>query len=123
MTTTTKRKAKAPKRMDSYFSVFNSHINNASARADAEFIAQFGQEKFDEVIAPLHAAGIMSVFHDAPTSFTMAWVSLCTYMVNTRLLLRDDTKKRPPRAEGATHSRPYRWRPVPRNAGVAGRKE
>lgn len=69
-------------RMDTYFAVFNLHVNDAGGRADAEFIKQFGQEKFDEEIAPLHKKGIMSIFQKDPTMFTMAWATLVTAYVN-----------------------------------------
>jgi hypothetical protein len=70
------------KRVDAYFSVFNGHVNNAAARANAEFVAQFGQEAYDEHIKPLREAGIMSIFTIDPTPFTMAWVALVTAFVN-----------------------------------------
>ena len=75
-------KAEARSRMDAHFAVFNLHVNDAGRRADAEFIAQFGTRAFEENIAPLHAAGIMSVFDEPPTTFTSAWVALCTAYVN-----------------------------------------
>lgn len=67
------------------FAVFNCHINNASARADAEYVAQFGQKAFDKHIAPLHKAGIMSIFNDKPSMYTMSWVVLVTAYVNEPL--------------------------------------
>lgn len=87
MTTTTEKYAEqltaaAKKRMGTNFAVFNCHVNDAKNRADAEFIAQFGQEKFDEVMTPLHEAGIMEIFNEAPTIYTMAWVTLCAAYVN-----------------------------------------
>jgi hypothetical protein len=69
-------------RMDPGFAVFNGHVNDASDRADAEYVAQFGQASFDEHIKPLHDAGIMSVFNTRPTAQTMAWTSLVTAYVN-----------------------------------------
>jgi hypothetical protein len=69
-------------RMDHQFAVFNNHVNDAGDRADAEFIAQFGQERFDEIIAPLHEEGIMAIFGTEPTIYTMAWVTLCAAYVN-----------------------------------------
>ena len=73
---------KTTRRMDSGFSVFNGQVNNAAERADAEFVAQFGQDKFDEEIAPLHKKGIMSIFDSKPTIHTFAWVALVTAFVN-----------------------------------------
>jgi hypothetical protein len=72
----------AEKRMDSYFSVFNGHVNNADKRANAEFIAQFGQEAYDNEIKPLREKGIMLIFETDPTRLTMAWVALVTAFVN-----------------------------------------
>lgn len=69
-------------RLDASFSVFNSHINDASDRADAEFIAQFGQQKFDAWIKPHHEAGIMGIFQAKPTRWRFAWVALVTAFVN-----------------------------------------
>lgn len=69
-------------RMSVDFAVFNCHMNNAKKRADEEFIAQFGREKFDKVMGPIHRKGIMSIFHKAPTKYTMAWVVLCVAFVN-----------------------------------------
>lgn len=69
-------------RIDARVAVFNCHLNDAENRANAEFIAQFGQEKFDETIAPLHEAGVMGIFNEAPTIYTMAWVTLCAAYVN-----------------------------------------
>lgn len=69
-------------RMSADFAVFNCHVNDASDRADAEFIAQFGQKAFDETIKPLHEEGIMGIFNDEPTPLTMAWVTLVTAFVN-----------------------------------------
>lgn len=73
---------KTMERMEQGWAVFNCHRNDAKERADAEFIAQFGQEIFDEVMAPLHKDGIMAIFHDDPTPETAAWVALCTAYVN-----------------------------------------
>ena len=70
------------KRMTPQFAVFNSHVNNASDRADAEYIAQLGQASWDEHIKPLHDAGIMSVFATKPTHEAFAWVILVTAYVN-----------------------------------------
>lgn len=69
-------------RLDAKFSVFNLHTNDAGKKADAEFIAQFGQVKFDKIIKPLHEQGIMSIFDSKPTIYTAAWVVLCSYFVN-----------------------------------------
>ena len=69
-------------RMDQYFAVFNLHVNDARDRANAEFVHQFGQEVFDEHIRPRLDEGIMSLFNEAPTKHTMAWVVLVTVYVN-----------------------------------------
>ena len=69
-------------RLGANFAVFNCHVNDAKDRADAEFIAQFGQDRFDEVMAPIHEAGVMSIFNEEPTIYTMAWVTLCAAYVN-----------------------------------------
>ena len=72
----------AEERMDAYFSVFNLHVNDAGIRADAEFKAQFGEDKFNEILAPLHESGIMALFNETPTLELFAWVSLVTAYVN-----------------------------------------
>lgn len=69
-------------RMDTGFAVFNCHVNDAKARADAEFIEQWGQDSFDTHIAPLHEQGIMLVLQGEPTPEKVAWVTLCTAFVN-----------------------------------------
>ena len=69
-------------RMSSGFAVFNLHVNDGGKKADAEYIAQFGQESFDTIIKPRHEAGIMSIFDNYPTPEIAAWVTLCTYFVN-----------------------------------------
>jgi hypothetical protein len=69
-------------RMGPYTSVFNGHVNNASARADAEFIKQFGQQTFDKVIKPFHKAGIMGLFNVPMTPHRLAWVTLVAAFVN-----------------------------------------
>lgn len=79
-------------RMDSGFAVFNSHVNRASQRADREFKAQYGQDAFDQYIAPLHKAGIMLILHDTEDSDALihrvAWVTLCTAYVNEKIPYR-----------------------------------
>lgn len=69
-------------RMDPGFAVFNLHVNKGGERADAEFIAQFGQDTFDAHIAPLHESGIMSILGADPKPEHVAWVTLCTAFVN-----------------------------------------
>jgi hypothetical protein len=78
------KKRNAPERMDHGFSVFNLHINEAGSRADAEFIAQYGQKVFDKHIKPHHDEGIMSIFDTRMTRspYKMAWVTLVTAFVN-----------------------------------------
>lgn len=75
-------KAVKPERLAMSFAVFNLHINNAGKRADAEYIAQFGQEDFDKHIKPFHDQGIMSILKEQPTPRTMGWVMLVTAYVN-----------------------------------------
>ena len=72
----------AEERMDQGFSVFNGHINDASDRADAEFISQFGDATFKRWIAPHHEKGIMSIFNAKPNRYRMAWVTLVTAYAN-----------------------------------------
>lgn len=81
--------AKAEKRMDITFSVFNCHVNNAKERATAEFVAQYGQENYDKHIAPIDEAGIMTIFHRKPTQYTAAWVTLVTAYVNENRVAAD----------------------------------
>jgi hypothetical protein len=69
-------------RMSVYFSLFNCHLNNAKERADREFIAQFGLEKFKEEIEPFILKGIMSIFDKEPNFFTFAYTVLVTAYVN-----------------------------------------
>jgi hypothetical protein len=69
-------------RMDAGFSVFNLHVNRAGERADAEFVKQFGQKRFDRHIKPSHEEGIMSIFSKTPNQWRVAWVALVTAFVN-----------------------------------------
>jgi hypothetical protein len=69
-------------RMDSGFAVFNLHVNDAGERANAEFIKQFGQERFDKKIKPFYDRGIMSIFRQKPGKYALAWVTLVTAFVN-----------------------------------------
>lgn len=71
-------------RMSHGFAVFNLHVNNAGERADAEFIAQFGQKRFDRHIAPLRASGIMEIFQTKPNQWRLIWVALVTGFVNEK---------------------------------------
>jgi hypothetical protein len=80
-------------RMDQGFSVFNCHVNGAKKRADREFKAQFGQDVFDQFIAPLHEEGIMVILGTAPKTkidalMRGAWVALCTAYVNEKIKYR-----------------------------------
>lgn len=78
--------------MDPYFSVFNNHVNRAGVRADREFKAQYGQENFNEFIAPLRTSGIMEIFEEpknAKTAFFRGvWISLVTNYVNENVRYR-----------------------------------
>jgi hypothetical protein len=69
-------------RLDRHFSVFNLNINSADIKADAEFIAQFGQEAFDKHIAPKYKKGIMSIFDRNANFYHHCWVTLVTAYVN-----------------------------------------
>lgn len=69
-------------RMSIQFSVFNLHVNDAGERADAEYIAQCGQESFDQHIKPFRDQGIMSIMKVPPTPQTMGWAMLVTAYVN-----------------------------------------
>jgi len=73
------------KRLDSFFSVFNLHMNNAGKRADEEIIARFGEDIFDRYIKPYYDRGIMSIFDHDPTRLNyvvIGWLALVTYFVN-----------------------------------------
>jgi len=72
----------AREKMDSYFSVFNLHVNDAGERADQKFIETYGQDAFDGIIKPLHDDGIMTIFHNEPTEHLKAWVDWVTEFVN-----------------------------------------
>lgn len=76
MSTSTEKR----QRMDQGFG-FNNHVNDAKDRANAEFVAQFGQENFDKNIAPYLESGIMAL-DPSKNTFAMAWVVLVTAYVN-----------------------------------------
>jgi len=72
----------AEKRMGPTCSVFNCHVNNAGRRADEEFVALFGQKRFDRHIRPYHVEGIMSLFQCKPNKWQLVWVALVSAFVN-----------------------------------------
>jgi hypothetical protein len=73
-------------RLDAMFSVFNRHANNAEGKARAIFIAQFGQAKWDEVIAPNDedegGEGIMTIFGPKPDFYVYFYVTTVMLIVN-----------------------------------------
>lgn len=70
--------------------VFNGHVNNASDKADAEFVRMFGVAKFNRHIKPYHDEGIMSLFErDNPNQYQTAWVAMVTVMVNQGGIVRE----------------------------------
>lgn len=71
-------------RMNSVVAVFNSHINDASHRADEEFKKQFGEKVFEKQIAPYHKRGIMSILSPL-NRFKLVWIVLVTAFVNEPL--------------------------------------
>lgn len=79
---TKQRDARDPKRMDQYFAVFNLHVNKAGERADREFVAQWGQKRYDRHIQPYRSDGIMAIFGRKPNQWQLIWVSLVTAFVN-----------------------------------------
>lgn len=66
------------------FAVFNIHAEDQT-KADAGFIRRWGQELFNEKIAPFHKAGIMSIFNVQPNPHTRWYVELVAFLVNTRI--------------------------------------
>lgn len=75
------RPASDAERYDHGFAVFNGHVNDASARASYEFIAQFGQERYDKHIGRFDD-GIMAIFDTDPNKWQLIWVALVTAFVN-----------------------------------------
>lgn len=71
-------------RMNHMIAVFNNHVNEAGKRADTEYIEQFGQKAFEEHIKPFHEKGIMAIFDEKPTIYTMPWVVLVMAFVNEK---------------------------------------
>jgi hypothetical protein len=69
-------------KMDSYFSMFNCHVNNAFDKASIIFIAKFGATKYCETIAKYQDRGIMSIFRDRPTEETKFFVEVVEEIVN-----------------------------------------
>jgi hypothetical protein len=59
-------------------------VNNAGERADAEFVAMFGQKRFDRHIRPYHDAGIMSMFDRKPNKWHLVWTALVSGFVNEK---------------------------------------
>ena len=67
-------------RMDIYFSVFNSHVNDAHKKA-MKVLKKNTPEHFD-ALSKAHAKGIMSIFDKKPTPATMAYCVLVAAIAN-----------------------------------------
>ncbi len=68
--------------MSPQFAVFNLHVNKAGVKANKAFKEHFGVEMFKKHIAPLHKAGIMTIFDKSPNRYTKWWVIRVTGFVN-----------------------------------------
>lgn len=67
-------------KMDPYFSVFNSHVNNAHDRA-MEVMKRSFKSHYAK-IKKAEAKGIMSIFDTKPAQATLIYVALVTAFVN-----------------------------------------
>lgn len=70
--------------MSTYVAVFNCHVNDAKAKADAQFKRAFGLAKFNRHIKPYDDEGIMSIFDVTPNQYRLAWVMMVTVLVNQK---------------------------------------
>ena len=70
--------------MDVYFAVFNVTRPERVAARKA-FIAKYGLEQYNKVIAPYWKKGIMSIFHNDPTPMTKFFVNAVAERVCKRL--------------------------------------
>jgi hypothetical protein len=73
---------KKPEVMDLSFSMFNGHVNDAFEKAKVAYLKRWGKKSWDEKIAPLHEAGIMTIFHSAPTEETRWYAEVVAVYVN-----------------------------------------
>ena len=69
-------------KMSPYFAVFNLHCNDAGKRADREYKKRYGLAAFRKEVAPLHEAGIMSIFAAKIPRRHRVWIRLVTKFVN-----------------------------------------
>lgn len=70
-------------KMDGYFSVFNSHVNNAHKRAKVAFQKKFGPSAWKSSgMASAERDGIMVIFREKPTKFTKFYVDKVEEFVN-----------------------------------------
>lgn len=77
-------------RMGAGFAVFNLHVNDAGDKAKRIFIANFGQDKWDEVMQPLEDTGIMSVFDQEPTPFLSFYITTVMLLVNGDVTVKEN---------------------------------
>lgn len=68
--------------MDIFFSMFNSHINNAFEKAKENFIENFGIESWNENIGIFEKNGIMQIFDFEPNELTIWFASMVQCYVN-----------------------------------------
>jgi len=69
-------------KMDSYFSVFNLHVNQADKKAKKDFLKKYGEHGWETVMAPIIKAGVMCIFKQQPTDMTQYYVDRITFYVN-----------------------------------------
>lgn len=77
-------------RMGTVFAVFNLHVNDAGEKAKRIFIANFGQDMWDEVMQPLEDAGIMSIFDQEPTPFLSFYITTVLLLVNGDVTVKEN---------------------------------
>ena len=70
--------------MSPHFALFNLHVNDAQKKADRAFVQRYGQEKFDEIMKPLHEDGIMGIFQTKPTEELKFYLNAVFCFVNEK---------------------------------------
>jgi hypothetical protein len=69
--------------------VFNLHVNDAQDKAREIFIAQYGQDKWDAVLAPLERDGIMAIFEQELTFEIAFYITTIMLIVNEDVTVPD----------------------------------
>jgi hypothetical protein len=86
-------------RLDPGFAVFNLHLNDAGTKARKIFITQYGQDKWDAVLAPLERDGIMAIFEQELTFEIAFYITTIMLIANGDVTVPDAPEEEPTMAD------------------------